>query len=90
MNLLHKEIIHPNLIKMSLPCSRCKNLIQLECYDENFIKLECEYKVMDDSFENISIFTKGCSNYEEDLDILRICLNSTEEFSSTSAVFVKE
>ena len=62
------------MMKMSIPCSRCNHLISLRCCVKKRISIECEFKKMDDLFENIFNLTIGCPNYEEDLDISRTCL----------------
>jgi hypothetical protein len=39
------------------------------------ILVKCKFKTMHDHFQKIAKQTRGCPNYEEDLDILRECLS---------------
>ena len=71
---MQEEIITPHLLKMSLSCSRCKNLICLNCHDESMIIIKCKFKSMHDQYQAILKQTRGCPDYEEDLDILRAVL----------------
>ena len=66
-----QQFIHPNIFKMSLACSRCKNLVTLTCDEESFISIECAFNKFSDKYDAIAKITRMCLNYEEDFDILR-------------------
>ena len=72
---VNQQFIHPNMLKMSLACSRCENLVNMTCDEENIITIECTHNKFSDRYEEIAKITRMCLNYKEDLDILRQTLN---------------
>ncbi|MHA1610849.1 MAG: hypothetical protein ACTSYU_02255 [Promethearchaeota archaeon] len=68
---VEQQFIPTNILKMSLACSRCKNLVSLTCDEHNKILIECNFYKYNDNYEEIAKITRVCPRYDEDFDILR-------------------
>ena len=67
--------LSPHLMKLSLPCSRCKNVEQLHCVSVFHVRIECSKQgIIKGPIEEISKKCRGCPSYQEDMETLKSCL----------------
>ena len=67
--------LSPNLIKLSLACSRCKNSKSISCSDDFHVTVHCiKNSSFSGSIKEITHKSQGCPFYEEDMQQLISCL----------------